>query len=229
MARRQIGYSFIFLLLSVLIAVVSAWKDPDFLRVILGDDYVNMTLEHIKNGDPMGVYKEAPESLMFINIAWNNITVLLYFFIGGIFLSVITTYLIFKNGLMLGVFQYMFYQKGLLITSSLVIWIHGTLEISSFVIAGGAGLFLGNSLLFPRTFTRMQSLRFAGVIGSKICLGLIPVIITAAFLESFVTRHTEMPMALSLFIILSSLTFMVWYFYIYPKQLMKRNAGQPGI
>ena len=229
MARRQIGYAFIIFMLGVAIGVVSTWKDPDFLRVIFPDSYINMTMENIKHGDPMGVYKEAPESTMFIQIAGNNLAVMIRMFVLGVVLSIFTGYMLFSTGVMIGVFQFFFAQKGLFITSSLVIWIHGTLEISSCVLAGAAGLYLGNSLLFPRTFTRMQSLRFAGLIGSKICLGLIPIIITAAFLESFVTRHTEMPVALSLFIILSSLTFIIWYFYFYPKQLMKRNAGQPKI
>jgi uncharacterized membrane protein SpoIIM required for sporulation len=35
--------------------------------------------------------------------------------------------------------------------SVLVIWIHGTLEISSIIIAGAAGIVLANSLLFPGT------------------------------------------------------------------------------
>ena len=229
MARRQIAYAFIIFILGVAIGVVSTWKDPDFLRVIFPDSYINMTMENIKHGDPMGVYKDGPESTMFIQIAGNNLGVMIRMFVLGVVLSIFTGYMLFSTGVMIGVFQFFFAQKGLFLTSSLVIWIHGTLEISSCVLAGAAGLYLGNSLLFPRTFTRMQSLRFAGLIGSKICLGLIPVIITAAFLESFVTRHTEMPIALSLFIILSSLTFIVWYFYLYPKQLMKRNAGQPKI
>jgi hypothetical protein len=46
----------------------------------------------------------------------------------------------------------------------------------------------------------------------------------AAFLESFVTRHTEMPVALSLSIIGGSAAFIVWYFGIYPWQLHRRAA-----
>src|SRR6476646_2253054 len=58
--------------------------------------------------------------------------------------------------------------------------------------------------------------------GLKIVIGLIPLFLTAAFFESFVTRYTEMPIAVSLFILLGSLVFLVWYFIIYPIKLHKR-------
>ena len=55
---------------------------------------------------------------------------------------------------MLGAFQYYFFSKGLGWKSVLVIWIHGTLEISSIIIAGAAGLVLAKSLVFPGTYKR---------------------------------------------------------------------------
>ncbi|MEJ7659866.1 MAG: hypothetical protein WKG07_09680 [Hymenobacter sp.] len=44
--------------------------------------------------------------------------------------------------------------------------------------------------------------------------------VAAGFLESFVTRHTEMPVALSLSIIGGSAAFIVWYFGIYPRRVV---------
>jgi hypothetical protein len=56
----------------------------------------------------------------------------------------------------------------------------------------------------------------------KIVFGLIPIFITAAFLESFVTRYTKMPLLLSASILSLSLIFIIWYFIIYPIRLHKR-------
>ncbi len=50
----------------------------------------------------------------------------------------------------------------------------------------------------------------------KIIVALIPIFIVAAFLESFVTRHTEMPMFMSVSILAASGIFMIWYFVWYP-------------
>jgi uncharacterized membrane protein SpoIIM required for sporulation len=221
--RHAFLYSLLIFCISGLLGIISLNRDDSFVRLILGDDYVNMTLENIKNGDPMGVYKDAHPVAMFLMIAMNNIYVAIMAFAAGILLSAVTGYVLFKNGVMLGVFQYFFYQHGLLTTSALTIWIHGTLEISAILLAGGAGLHMGNSLIFPGTYSRLYSLRNAAVTGLKIMVSLIPIFITAAFLESFVTRHTGMPVWLSLGIISSSLAFIVYYYIVYPNQIHKKT------
>jgi len=126
---------------------------------------------------------------------------------------------------MLGSFQYFFISKGLGFKFITVVFIHGTLEIWSFIVAGAAGLILGSGILFPGTYKRSESLLRTGKDGLKIVFGLVPMFLVAAFLESFVTRYTNMPLWLSLFILLGSLFFIVWYFIFYPLQLHKKIAS----
>ena len=102
------------------------------------------------------------------------------------------------------------------------IWIHGTIEISVIIIAGCAGLVLANGLLFPGTYTRLESFKRGVRNGLKIVVSTIPFFIMAGFLEGFVTRHTEMPDWLAIFIISSSLVLILFYYVIYPKQLHKK-------
>jgi len=221
--QRELLYAFIFTVIFSLIGAFSAKYDENFVRLIMGSEYVDMTNANIAKGDPFGVYKQAGEFPMFIMIASNNIYVAMVNFVSGIIFSVGAIYLMFKNGLMLGAFQYYFFSKGLGIQSVLVIWIHGTLEISSFIIAGAAGLVLGNSFLFPKTYTRIESLKKGAKVGMKMTVGLVPIFLTAAFFESFVTRHTEMPVWLSVSILALSLLFMIWYVIIYPNRLYKNQ------
>jgi len=157
--HRQILYSFAFFMVFFFIGLISAKYDNSFVRLILGDDYVNMTNENIVKGDPFGVFKDQNEYLMFWMIAKNNITVTAITFLMGIAFSVGTLFQLFKNGVMVGSFQYYFISKGLGAQSLLVIWIHGTLEISTIILAGAAGLIMGNSILFPKTYTRIVSLK----------------------------------------------------------------------
>jgi uncharacterized membrane protein SpoIIM required for sporulation len=209
---------------------LSARYDNNFVRLIIGNDYVNMTNENIAKGDPFGVYKQGNEFLMFIQIAANNIRVELATFVMGIIFSVGSIYQLMYNGIMMGSFQYYFFSKGLGWQSVLVIWLHGTLEISSIILAGGAGLILGNSLLFPKTYKRIVSIKNGAKDGLKIAIGLIPIFLTAAFFEGFVTRHTEMPVWLSLSILMGSLSFIIWYVILYPKNLnQKINHINPFI
>lgn len=221
--QKQVMYSFIFFIVFCLMGALSAKYDDNFVRLIMGDAYIDQTNANIAKGDPFGVYKSQGEVLMFFGIAANNIYVSLVTFAAGIIFSVGSVYFLLRNGLMLGSFQYYFFSKGLGMKSVLVIWIHGTLEISAIVIAGAAGLVLGNSLLFPKTFTRMVSLKKGAADGMKIAVGLVPIFIVAAFFESFVTRHTEMPVWLSSSILIGSLIFLVWYVVIYPNRIYKKT------
>ena len=223
--RRQILYSFIFFIIAGSIGVLSAKYDDRFVRLILGDGYVNMTNQNIAKGDPFGVYKKQSEFSMFVQIALNNTWVSFVMYISGVLFSIGPVYYLLRNGIMVGAFEYYFFSKGLGAQSILVIWIHGTLEILSIIVVGGAGLVLGHGLLFPKTYTRMQAFKNSAKDATKIAIGIIPIILLAAFFEGFITRHTEMPVWLSVCILTSSLFFMIWYVIIYPIQLSKRNAA----
>jgi uncharacterized membrane protein SpoIIM required for sporulation len=159
---------------------------------------------------------------MFLMIAFNNIQVYFWVYVLGIFAAVWTVYLLFTNGIMLGSFEYFFFSKGLGWKSLVVVFVHGTIEISAIIIAGAAGLILGKSWMFPGTYKRMESLKSGAKDSLKIVLGLVPFFLVAAFLEGFITRHTEMPLWLSISILMASLFLIGWYFVIYPKQMMKR-------
>jgi uncharacterized membrane protein SpoIIM required for sporulation len=220
--RREILYSFLIFLLFAVIAAFSAAHDESFVRGVLGDEYVDMTQDNIARGDPFGVYKQDSGLNMFTRIVLNNVEAAFMMFISGFFLGVGTIYSLFKNGFMVGAFQYFFFAHGLGWKSVLVIWIHGTLEISSFIVAGAAGLVLGNSILFPGTHKRLHSLRRGAKDGLKMMVGLVPIFTVAATLEGFVTRYSTMPIWLSLFILAGSLSFIIWYFVIYPVKLNKK-------
>lgn len=183
-----------------------------------------MTLENIANDDPMAVYKQQGEFQMFLGITINNIKVAIMAFIYGILLGIGSLFIMMQNGIMLGSFQYMFYEKGLLWESARTIWIHGTIEISVIIIAGCAGLVLAKGILFPGTYTRIESFKRGTVIGLKIMLSTVPFFIIAGFLEGFVTRHTEMPDWLAILIITSSLALILFYYVIYPYLLHKKTT-----
>ena len=221
--QKQLLIAFLTFLLFTIVGAYSASQDGAFVRAILGDGYVNMTLENIENDDPMAVYKEMGELDMFLGITINNIKVALYAFIFGALFSIGSLYIIMNNAIMLGSFQYFFFAKGLGWESVRTIWIHGTIEISVIIIAGCAGMVLGNSILFPRTYTRLASFKMGMKNGLKIVVSTIPLFVIAGFLEGFVTRHTEMPDWLAILIIGSSLALILFYYVIYPRQLYKKQ------
>lgn len=223
--RRKLFYAFLIFTGFALMAAFSAAHDETFVRGILGDHYVEMTDENISKGDPFGVYKDENALMMFVRIAVNNIRVSLMTFVGGLFVSIGTVWFLLVNGVMLGAFQYYFFAKGLGMDSVLVIWIHGTLEISSIILSGAAGLIIGNSILFPGTHKRIYSLQKGAKDGLKLLVGVVPMLVVAACLEGFVTRYSKsgMPVALSIFILLVSAGWVIWYFIIYPYRLVRKQ------
>lgn len=223
-SQSQLLYAFLMFTIAALVGAVSVAYDDTFARLILGDGYVEMTLENIRKGDPLAVYGSEDEIKMFFMITINNIRVSFITFVMGIFFSIGTGYFLIYNGIMVGVFQYFCYQHGFLETSLLTIWLHGTLEISSIIIAGCAGMVMGNSLIFPKTYTRLVSFKKGAKQGLKIIIGLVPLFITAGFIESFLTRK-HLSVAPSLMIIIPSAIFIIWYFVVYPIQLNRtKNA-----
>ena len=222
--HRELLISFLVFAFFVVVGAFSSANEGDFVRSILGNGYVNMTLENIEKGDPMAVYKKQGAFNMFLGITINNIKVAIYAFALGIFLGVGTLYIMLRNGIMLGSFQYFFYEKDLLWESARTIWIHGTIEISVIIIAGCAGLVLANGILFPGTYTRLESFKRGVKNGLKIMVSTVPFFIIAGFLEGYVTRHTEMPDWLAIFIILGSLSLIIYYYIIYPNQIHRKTT-----
>ena len=163
---------------------------------------------------------------MFFRITLNNIKVAFYAFIAGILGGIGTVWILLKNGIMLGTFQAMFYQYGLLKESFLVVYIHGTIELSSIVIAGACGLMLGSGMIFPGTKKRTTSLMVAAKSAVKIAIGLVPLFIIAGFLEGFVTRYADMNDFIKGSIILVSFAGILFYFLIYPFYIQKTKQGR---
>ena len=215
-ARRSFLLAFLVFLLSFAIGMLSSFMDPDFVRVILGDSYVSMTEENIRSGDPMAVYKERGQLGMALGITANNLWVAFLTFVMGVFYVVGSIVIMISNGIMVGAFQYFFIEKGLFWESFLTIWIHGTLEISAIIIAGAAGITMGRGLVFPGTYTRMQAFQRAARRGVKIMIGIAPIIITAGFIEGYLTRHTDTPDFVRGLFILACLIFVLTYFVWYP-------------
>lgn len=222
-ARKPMFMALAVFLLSIVIGIVSTLYDEDFPRYILSDAYVNQTLSNIEAGNPMGIYGTYGEEDMFFGITLNNIYVALRAVVYGILLSLLTYRMMITNGVMVGVFFTFLYKEGVLGTALNTVFIHGTIELSSIVIAGGAGIMIGNSILFPGTYSRKESLKKAGRVAAKIAIGLIPMFIVAGFLESFVTRHYQNVWVGYLSIGIT-LPFIIWYYILLPKKINSSNG-----
>lgn len=224
-ARKELLLSLSVFMFFIGIGIVSSLNDIDFTRLILGDGYVDMTLHNIRMGDPAAVYQSGGNTESFLMIAYNNISVSLRAFAMGILTSLGSVYYLMNNGVMVGTFTTLFYNEGVLGEAMLAIMLHGTLELSTIIIEGGAGIVMGNGWLFPGTYSRIQSFRLAAKRGLKIAIGTLPVVIAAAIVEGYFSRYTHAPTALRGGFIVLSAAF-VLYYYVYLPYLRSHETQQ---
>lgn len=215
-SRRSFLLAFAVFIGATIIGVFSTYMDSEFPRVILGDEYIDMTMANIENGNPMAVYQDPNQQEMFLRIAFNNLRVSIWCFALGLLFGVGSLFVLIQNGIMLGTFQYLFIREGIYMDSFFTIWMHGAIEISCIIIAGAAGLTLGSGLVFPKTLTRLQSLQLSARRGLLILLTIIPLIVLAAFIEGFITRYTEASYIIRGIVIFGSFAFIISYYVIYP-------------
>ncbi|WP_106916775.1 stage II sporulation protein M [Chryseobacterium aurantiacum] len=222
--RRYLLYAFLFFILFTSIGVLSAVYDKDFVNIILGESYVNETIENIKNNNAVGVYQSGTTWGTTIGIIFNNIKVGAKLYIYGVSGGVGTLFALLSNSVMLGSFQYFFYDYGALKDSARGIWLHGVFEIFSMVVEAMCGLILGASILFPKTLSRFNSFKKGFKDSFKIFLSTIPFTICAGIIEGYVTRHAlKMPLILNLLIIFGSLAIVIFYYLVYPSIVNKKT------
>lgn len=221
--RRYLVYAFAFFALFTLIGFISAYYDKEFVKIILGEQYVEMTIENIKDGNAVAVYQQGSTWGSAISIIYNNLKVGATLYFLGIFGGVGTLFALMNNSVMVGSFQYFFAEYGALKDSARGIWLHGTFEIFSMIIEGMAGLILGASILFPKTFSRYNSFKIGFKDSFKIFLSTLPFTVVAGIIEGYVTRHAlKMPELINLLIIGISLFIVVTYYIIYPYFVHKK-------
>ncbi|WP_346237655.1 stage II sporulation protein M [Niabella insulamsoli] len=219
----SLGLFTLFFLLGFLVSA----QDAEVARSFFGSGYVDQTIENIERGNPFGIYESGDPILSWLGIMINNIKVAFIFFMSGIFCGIPTMYKLAETGAMVGVFDELFASHGYGLQFWLVVFVHGTLEITAIIIAGASGFVLGKSYLFPGTKSRLAAFREGAKDGLKMLIGVVPVFILAAFFEGLITRLYNDAAWFTSLITLASAAFVVWYFMIYPMRLARQFETRP--
>ena len=106
-------------------------------------------------------------------------------FASGITAGIGTLYMLFFNGMMIGVIGTACATYGMSVALWSFVSPHGVLELPAIFIAGGAGLRLAQALLFPGALSRRDSLAVGGTEAVRLLVGVIPMLIVAGTIEAF--------------------------------------------
>jgi uncharacterized membrane protein SpoIIM required for sporulation len=119
-------------------------------------------------------------------------------------------FLMFINGLTLGAFAALYAERGL--TLDFWAWLlpHGVTELGAMVLCAGAGLALGQALLFPGRYERLQNLRRQGKVAALVVLGAVGLFFIAGLIEG-IFRQSVQDVPTRLFAI--ALTTIFWAVY----------------
>ncbi|HEY4922172.1 MAG TPA: stage II sporulation protein M [Xanthobacteraceae bacterium] len=101
----------------------------------------------------------------------------------GLFAGVPTVLLIAYQGLMIGAFIALHYDRGLTVDFLGWLSIHGVTEISALLLFGAGGLVLAEKMLFPDRYSRVDSLALHGRRAAEIAVGAVMMLFVAAILE----------------------------------------------
>jgi uncharacterized membrane protein SpoIIM required for sporulation len=157
--------------------------DPAFTRLVLG----GRMMDTIETGQMWTHSIVSIKPLASSAIMTNNLSVSFAAFAGGILAGLGTVYMMFFNGLLIGVVAAACHRAGMSLSLWSFVAPHGVLELPAIFIAGGAGLLLAKGLLAPGFLPRRDSLREAAARAVKLLLGVIPMLIVAGAIEGFVS------------------------------------------
>jgi len=182
--QRQIGFVGAALAVAVAWGVVGAALTsarPEFMRHFVGPEMIaTMERHQMWTHSIVGVAPMATSQIMT-----NNLSVSFVTFAGGIAFGLGTFFYLYINGMLLGVIGAACHQYGM----SLALWSfvapHGSLELPSILIAGGAGFRLGYGMLFPGGLRWKDSVAQGGAEATRLVAGIIPLLVIAGCLEGF--------------------------------------------
>jgi uncharacterized membrane protein SpoIIM required for sporulation len=184
--RRLFPYvltSFLIFLAGAALGILLTMSRPEFMRLFLGPAMLETIDRHeMWTHSILSMKPQASTAILT-----NNIGVSFMAFAGGIAGGLGTIYLMFNNGIVMGVISTACAQAHMALDLFSFVSAHGALELPSIFIAGGAGLRLGAGLLFPGILARRDSLALAAKDAIQLLAGVVPLLFVAGMLEAFLS------------------------------------------
>jgi uncharacterized membrane protein SpoIIM required for sporulation len=184
--RRNLGPIAVALALFAGAAIVGALltvRDPDFKTSIIGPQMV----ETIDRREMWTHSIVAVKPVASSAIMTNNLSVAFAAFAAGVLAGVGTIYMLFFNGLLMGVIGTACYRAGMSVPLWSFVAAHGVLELPAIFIAGGAGLLLARGIVAPGPLSRRDALAESGAASVRLVLGVFPLLVIAGLIEGFVS------------------------------------------
>jgi uncharacterized membrane protein SpoIIM required for sporulation len=195
-------------LLGAIAGLCFSLADPDYMRAFIGPSMMSSIERHeMWTHSIVSIKPQASSAIMT-----NNLTVSFTAFAAGITAGIGTLYMMFFNGMMIGVIGTACATYGMSVALWSFVSPHGVLELPAIFIAGGAGLRLARALLFPGVLSRRDSLSVGGTQAVRLLVGVIPMLIVAGTIEAFFSP-SSVPVALKFAAAAALFTLLIAYLW----------------
>lgn len=130
---------------------------------------------------------------MFGYYIWNNVSIGFRTFASGLLAGIGTIFVLIFNGLFIGTVAGHLQAIGHGGPFWRFVVGHSAPELTAIVIAGAGGLRLGLALVAPGQLRRIDALVLAGRDGGRLCVGILAMLVFAAFVEAFWSSTVAIP------------------------------------
>lgn len=166
-----------------IVGFASVWSNPLNLY-----DLVPASIATQIDPDSLGEgHGDIMHATMSTSIMTNNIRVAILAFVSGITFGLLTVYILFYNGLLVGALAGIFWHAGQSYAFWAYILPHGVIELTAIFIAGGAGLHMGYRLINPGQYTRKYRFLTAVRESALLLIGTLPLFVIAGLIEGYLT------------------------------------------
>jgi len=185
---RHLLLSALVLCLGVVTGLVLTTRDPSRFYAFVSDSYAegrgpSSSTEELRQV----LYKGQDAADLLTSFAMflftHNAGIGFLAFASGFAAGVPTILLLFGNGLVLGAFAALYMERGLGLEFWAWVLPHGVTELLAVALCGAAGLLIGDALLFPGRFARLQSLALSGRRAGTAVMGSVLLFLVAGLLE----------------------------------------------
>ena len=140
----------------------------------------------------------------------NNIQVSFGVFVGGLTCGLLTGWLLFANGMMLGLGFGLFKNYGALGYLTTFVAAHGVLELTAIFISAGAGFRLAKAIIAPGDRTRKDALVLEGRIAARMIGAVVTLLAIAGTIEGLLST-SDAPAALKYGVSATTALFLLLY------------------
>ena len=123
----------------------------------------------------------------------NNIGIGFRTFASGLLLGAGSVFMLLFNGVFIGAVSGYLTARGYIENFYTFVAGHGAFELTGIVLAGVAGMKLGWALVAPGRLSRAEALRQAAAEGAHLMVGVIALLLLAAFIEAFWSSNRAIP------------------------------------